>query len=667
MDRITQLPESIVHHILSYLYPKELLRMSVLSNTWFHLTASFPILDFNIDNFISQRQSFFKYVEYATSRFCCHNNVAAHRLKIIANLQKPAELDIVNTCVESLLKKGVTELEISISNFLCVQKYRLPDVLLSVSMLRYLIIYGCDLPSSFMVDPLKFKSLIELRLVNVLIDDEVITYITTSCPLLQELVIRRCDGLKTFCVIGHQNLKKVTISWNTQVERIHIEAPNLTDLWVEGTRTTPVLNLPSCKKLIMVTYFGDILPNSNSDFLSNFPSVETLVLDTKFHNLKLSSHSLSALVLLSDYSLEDIIEFRTPNLCLMHSLKYFFIMEPSSMVSDSTHLKATMKCNPGDCIDATWFQKLRQFLYKKNGLEVFNLHIRTTRSLEIRELEKLKAIELPPYELAHVQLQLDTQEESSAHRNFVDAVLWCCRPRSLILKSSSPLTDFEEQSDIVKFTYEKLLEQEDQGRTNIQSVPPSSCKVQKLFPCVIGNLIVGAQCLSLIYFTVGLLGFSNDQIVLIAIASTISNLFYDCAWTSRFCHHHNHVTASEFKFITTHLRPAELDNIVNSCRELVLNNGVRELVIDISLILMIFLNRRQSIICLTSLILLSVSVLKSLIIRGCHLPSSFMVDDLKFKSLIKLRIDDVSIDDDLIKYLTTSFPLLEVFDQYGVW
>ncbi|KAJ0841114.1 putative F-box domain, leucine-rich repeat domain superfamily, F-box-like domain superfamily [Helianthus annuus] len=48
MDRISQLPDFIVHHILSFLPdspPAELVRMSVLSKTWFHLTASFPILN----------------------------------------------------------------------------------------------------------------------------------------------------------------------------------------------------------------------------------------------------------------------------------------------------------------------------------------------------------------------------------------------------------------------------------------------------------------------------------------------------------------------------------------------------------------------------------------------------------------------------------------------
>ncbi|KAJ0907881.1 hypothetical protein HanRHA438_Chr07g0304151 [Helianthus annuus] len=170
-----------------------------------------------------------------------------------------------------------------------------------------------------------------------------------------------------------------------------------------------------------------------------------------------------------------------------------------------------MHCYPGGYIDTLWFQKLRQFLDKKNGFKVFNLYIHgrysqvrffgrlymnyyivnniiniPTQSCvlipEFTELEKLKEIKLPPYELELVVLQLETCEESPAHVAFVDAVLWCCRPRSLTLRSSSPLTALEEQSDVIKFTYEKLLQQEDQGRTNIQIVSPSFSSLSMALP-----------------------------------------------------------------------------------------------------------------------------------------------------------------------------------------
>ncbi|KAI7745734.1 hypothetical protein M8C21_002654 [Ambrosia artemisiifolia] len=167
----------------------------------------------------------------------------------------------------------------------------------------------------------------------------------------------------------------------------------------------------------------------------------------------------------------DEIEFNTPNLVLFAYPCISQSFDP--MIRHSTHLKACMRCYPTNHIDAIWFQKLRLFLTKKNGFKVLNLYI-SAIGQKFTDIEKLKAIELPPYELEHVELLLDFLEESSAYIPFVDAVLWCCRPRSLTLRSSVP---FEEQGDVVKFTYKKLLEQED--HTSIQIVGPSSSEAQK--------------------------------------------------------------------------------------------------------------------------------------------------------------------------------------------
>ncbi|KAK9047855.1 hypothetical protein SSX86_033183 [Deinandra increscens subsp. villosa] len=477
LDRLSHLPESIVHTILDYIHPSrgppvDHVRMSVLSKTWFDLTASFPVLNFNIRIFTS-RQSFFKYVEYTTSRFC-HQNVTADKLTFIATLSEPAEIDIVNQCFELLLKKGVKELFVDIThlpespNPMPKPKYRLPDILLSVSALKYLDILYCDLPSSLMVHGVKFESLIKLKLFKVHIDDETIKYLATSCPLLQVFHIMSCYGFKSFCVYGHQNLQHVVIKYSTQVDRIDIEAPNLSHLWVQDVddNVAPRMNLASCKKLTTVTYDGYYLPN---DFLSNFPFIEILHLATDHDtcdNLKWSSHSLRALVIDFDCDLEQI-DFNTPNLVffIYGSFSCTTANECWSLLRDSTHLKACMRCYPDECIDAIWFQKLRLFLEKKNGIKPLNLYIQMDQ--DFTDLEEINAIELPPYELEHVELQLDAHEELSPHMAFVDAVLWCCRPQYLTIKSFFPLTDFE---DVVKIVCEKLLQQEVQGHTNIRIV-----------------------------------------------------------------------------------------------------------------------------------------------------------------------------------------------------
>ncbi|KAJ0599003.1 hypothetical protein HanIR_Chr03g0099921 [Helianthus annuus] len=137
-----------------------------------------------------------------------------------------------------------------------------------------------------------------------------------------------------------------------------------------------------------------------------------------------------------------------------------------------------MRCYPDASIDALWLQKVRLFLSKKNGFKALNLYICLREKFIV--LEKIKEIELPPYKLEHIEIHF-VDKESSDHAAFVDAVLCCFRPRSLTLRSSFSLTNFEEQSVLVKFTYEKLLEQENQGHTLIQIVSPYSSKAHSQF------------------------------------------------------------------------------------------------------------------------------------------------------------------------------------------
>ncbi|XP_076885899.1 F-box/LRR-repeat protein 25-like [Bidens hawaiensis] len=380
-DRISKLPTNIVDHILSFLNtPKELVRMSVLSKTWFHLTASFPDLHFDNYYFISI-ETFLKYVEYTTSRFC-HHNVAARRLRLVTTIEEFEELDIVNRCVERVLKNGVKELEIDTTNhyYTDVPNYRLPNTLLSVSVLKSLTLRSCELPSSLMVDGVRFNSLIFLKLYNVHIDNEVIKHLTTSCPLLQTFSIVECNGFDSFCALGHQNLRNVWIWYNTPVERIDIEAPNLYTLILINWygRGAPRVNFASSEKRTIVTYMGCLSekPNNFTDFLSDFPFIDILRLVSLRpckSVLKLSSHSLRRLMI--DCDLEDL-ELNTPNLDLF---VYSGSLSDQSLLRSLTLTKASMLCYPKGHVGSLWFHKLRRFLGKRNGFKALNLYIRTAQ------------------------------------------------------------------------------------------------------------------------------------------------------------------------------------------------------------------------------------------------------------------------------------------------
>ncbi|GJU35098.1 F-box domain containing protein [Tanacetum coccineum] len=212
-----------------------------------------------------------------------------------------------------ILTKGVQVLEIDITNRNSIHIppygpiFCLPDILLSVSSLTSLKLCNCEWPSSLMVIGMRFKSLKLLSLEYLLLDEEVIKILTTSCPLLEELTVRYCSGFKRFCIYGLKNHQIVQFFYEHGVERIDIAAQNLSFLLLSSSHeknvTLPCVNVASCKKLTTLHYSGNPFPASKgfTDLSSHFSFLENLFLDLpdERNSLKLSSHSLRTFVLRS--------------------------------------------------------------------------------------------------------------------------------------------------------------------------------------------------------------------------------------------------------------------------------------------------------------------------------------------------------------------------------
>nr|GFC59807.1 hypothetical protein [Tanacetum cinerariifolium] len=74
-----------------------------------------------------------------------------------------------------------------------------------------------------------------------------------------------------------------------------------------------------------------------------------------------------------------------------------------------------------ESVDTLWFQKLRRFLDMINGFKVLKLFVKQG-SIDV---EELKGIKSPPYELEHVKLVVRSiQLSSRSPPPILDAVLW---------------------------------------------------------------------------------------------------------------------------------------------------------------------------------------------------------------------------------------------------
>ena len=369
------LPDSIIHHILSYLCrdTKSLIQLSVLSKRWFSLTASFPLLYFNLGAwsiyFSQEMDSFYRYVEYAVSRFC-KQNISAHTLNMYAEYLYVEQIELFGRCVESLIKKGLQELVIRIVSLdTKLPMYCLPNTLLSSSFLTSLRLHKCELPLSLMEDDVKLKSLRLLSLTQLPIDEGVIEYLAKGCPLLEEIYLRFCYGFSTFCVNRHHNLQKVTIYSNIELQRIDVDAPNLSYFSLKNdTEKAPYMFMASCKKLKTFSYGGFPLERP-SDFLSNFVFIENVILNlsSPVYNLKLSHQFLKTLEMESNCDLEQI-DLNAPNLCMFKYYDVTFRQNAIAMSMKHSYLgKGYLKYHTYENFNILSFMKLRRFL-GKNGI-----------------------------------------------------------------------------------------------------------------------------------------------------------------------------------------------------------------------------------------------------------------------------------------------------------
>ncbi|PWA45704.1 F-box domain, Leucine-rich repeat domain, L domain-like protein [Artemisia annua] len=306
--------------------------------------------------------AFFKYLDYTTSRFCNQNVTSAHTFKLVNELKfkVPQEVNIAHRCLQNILLKGVRVLVIDITNGIYASsRYRVPNQLLSATSLTSLELRGCALSTSSLVDVVKFKSLKQLYLDYVTLNDGMIKCLITGCPLLEELTVHNCYGFKKLHVYGLKNLQKVDLRYH--------------------------------------------------------PGLEILS-------------------------------------------------------------KTRMECRrPSAFIDTLWFQKLRQFLDRYIGFKELDMEI----GADLIDIEELKINDWSPFELERIRSDPTGDFKLSVFVTLMDAILWCCLPQSLCLEPYFRIIELKQWCQIVKFTYEKLLQQEDQGQINIRIVLSSSSKAKR--------------------------------------------------------------------------------------------------------------------------------------------------------------------------------------------
>uniref|UniRef100_A0A5B7BPX2 F-box domain-containing protein n=1 Tax=Davidia involucrata TaxID=16924 RepID=A0A5B7BPX2_DAVIN len=444
MDWISELPEPIIHQILSRLRSKDVARTSVLSKKWRDMWASFLTFNFDQKSYrANQNESFKDFVENSLStRLEPLFGIQKFRLYMTSfNLKLAPRID---RWISAATSKNVKELEIHLK---VKQKkyYSLPQTVLTAETITSLKLYGCRLD---ICSDIKLAHLRVLSIKKARINAHIIESLIGSCPLIQDLRLVHCSGLECLHVSGLLELKRIEVHECHGLKSVEIEIPNLQTFWYYGKKSMPCkINLAACENLKNLTLKDPSMTDELfQEQISKFSVLEDLVLKecSTLERITVLSEKLERLALIGCRKLEEA-NIDAPNLL---SFEYTGDKMPfSSMSASSLHEAKLYFQSPKKNQDTIWFDMLQKFLGKFDQSKVLKLVVQLDKNVII--YEELKEIQLLPF----FELKLDIIKSSWTLKEHVDTLLRMCHPKTLSVVSSS-------SGKFLKFLHEKIMNRE---------------------------------------------------------------------------------------------------------------------------------------------------------------------------------------------------------------
>ncbi|XP_060205838.1 uncharacterized protein LOC132633437 isoform X2 [Lycium barbarum] len=497
-DRISELPEHILHHILHLLHrSKDIARTSVLSKKWKGIWESFTSFDFDQNWFRheedeknwnhlqpppAEKQSYM--LKFALEEFTGDMPVIEKFILFVANalvtrveplpsIQKfRLRVTHLTMMLRSLMddwigvaiEKNVKELELHVDLDCKDRPYVLPYALFASKSITSLKLNGCgvdysdddDVKDDFVGDvmdddDIKLQNLRELSMKTMRINEKVVHRFVQGCPFIEDMRLINCYGLKFLHVSSLPNLNRLEVHEGSNLRWIKLEAPNLETFWFHGKKSSRCkILLAGCGNLknLMLRH-AHMADKSFQEYISYFPLLEELYL--------LECHALHGITILSD-------KLKKLSVIRCHKLKEANIDAPNLLSFEYTGAELRFSS-----INASRLQEVKLHLksqkQKFHSNEVqkfiegfdakgFNLFLASKQDVFI--YEDLRGILQLPSKVYKIELTKSTKILG----NLLNSHLRDFHPKTLTLETSP-------SSELLTFLKEEMMNKE---RT------PSCCK-----------------------------------------------------------------------------------------------------------------------------------------------------------------------------------------------
>ncbi|WVZ04483.1 hypothetical protein V8G54_025289 [Vigna mungo] len=239
-DRISDLPDAVLHQILFLLPIKCVAQMSILSKRWRHLWCTFPDLDFRTLDPFQISSKYLKFLEFENPRQPLDSSRMDFITQVFSIRDKHSDIRVLcfrarlsfsrlNGLIRRAIRHNVKELDIEASSVCTDDYFNFPRCVIGSESLRVLKIRsGFRLPPSSVMRH-GFQSLKTLSLSLVILNNQpslTDLFSESSFPLLQTLHLDACSGLK-YLRVGCRALVDLNLEKCYDLEGLDISCAKL--------------------------------------------------------------------------------------------------------------------------------------------------------------------------------------------------------------------------------------------------------------------------------------------------------------------------------------------------------------------------------------------------------------------------------------------------------
>ncbi|EXB38078.1 F-box/LRR-repeat protein [Morus notabilis] len=427
-DRFSELPDYIIHKILSFLPTIDAVRMSLLSKRWRRMWYSLPALnfddsaivgDFNAKRFSKVVGNCLKLRKADMLAVDGDNAISKFRLATA----KMWRWSSINGWLSLVSKSKVKELDLHVSSR-SKTSFCLPPSILRIESLTCLRLANVEVED---VDSASLPSLTSLSLEKVKLSDQVLCDLVSRCCSLERLVLKLCHGLSN-PKVSSWSVKFLEIAYTefTISKMFHVEvgAVNLESFKCSGPYVSlDNLNLSLCATLRSLSFsclsFDD---QWLEDQILRLPLLECLTLRhcVKLERVRICSQRLKCLAFEGNglfFAAEPTID--CPNLVYFSYEGY--LSSNSTMTLGKNLLEAKIKCLNPAAYDTEWYMNLIEFFSNLNCPNNMSLDVCSEEAL-IFPYTFRKHVRSPLLTVKHMKVRTGTP--SLGNPDLRDAINW---------------------------------------------------------------------------------------------------------------------------------------------------------------------------------------------------------------------------------------------------